>query len=317
MASLPHISVGGAVATATHGSGDATGSLASAVVALELITPDGEHLRIARGDDDFAGAVVSLGGLGVVTRLALETLPAYQVRQEVALDVPWETLLERFDEVTGAAHSVSVFTSWAEPAVRQVWFKRAEFDGDRSRDAFGGRWAAEPVHPLPGMDPAACTPQLGVPGPWHERLSHFRLEFTPSAGEELQSEYLVPRRNAVAAIEAVRELTPKVAPLLQTSEIRTVAADDLWLSPFPEDSVGFHFTWLPAGPEVAAVLPEVEAALLPLGARPHWGKVLTTPPERVRERYERYADFEALLRTYDPAGKLRNEMLDAYFPGAR
>lgn len=274
------------------------------------MTPDGEHLRIARGDDDFGGAAVSLGALGVVTRLALATLPAYEVRQEVALDVPWETLLERFDEVTGAAHSVSVFTSWAEPAVRQVWFKRAEFDGDRSRDAFGGRWAAEPVHPLPGMDPAACTQQLGVPGPWHERLSHFRLEFTPSAGEELQSEYLVPRRNAVAAIEVVRALAPKVAPLLQTSEIRTIAADDQWLSPFPEDSVGVHFTWLPLGTEVATVLPDVEGALLPLGARPHWGKLFAVDLRDVAATYPRIGDFRRLAERLDPAGKLRGPYLE-------
>jgi xylitol oxidase len=310
MASLPHISVAGAVATATHGSGDVTGSLASAVVGLELMTSDGERRRLERGDADFPGAVVSLGALGVMTRVALETVPAYEVRQEVALDVPWATLLERFDEITGAAHSVSVFTSWAEPSVRQVWFKRAESDGDGSRDPFGGRWATEAVHPLPGIDPAACTPQLGVPGPWHERLSHFRLEFTPSAGEELQSEYLLPRRHAVAAIEALRALAPQVAPLLQTSEIRTVAADGQWLSPFPEDSVGVHFTWLRRDAEVAAVLPDVEGALLPLGARPHWGKLFAVDLRDVAATYPRLGDFRELAERLDPSGKLRGPYLE-------
>ena len=309
MASLPHISVAGAVATATHGSGDTTGSLASAVVGLELMTSDGERARLGRGDADFAGAVVSLGALGVVTRVALETVPAYDVRQEVALDVPWDTLLERFDGVTAAAHSVSVFTSWAEPTVRQVWFKRTVADGEASPDPFGGRWATEPVHPLPGIDPAACTPQLGVPGPWHERLSHFRLEFTPSAGDELQSEYLLPRRNAVAAIEAMRALAPRVAPLLQTTELRTIAADDQWLSPFPEDSMAVHFTWLPRD-EVAAVLPDVEAALLPLGARPHWGKLFAVGLRDVGATYPRLGDFRRLTERLDPAGKLRGPFLE-------
>lgn len=313
MASLPHISVAGAVATATHGSGDVTGSLASAVVGLELMTSDGERVRLERGDADFAGAVVSLGALGVVTRVALETVPTYDVRQEVALDVPWDSLSERFDEITAAAHSVSVFTSWAEPTVRQVWFKRAGHDDDGRRESFGGRWATEAVHPLPGIDAAACTPQLGVPGPWHERLSHFRLEFTPSAGEELQSEYLLPRRHAVAAIEALRALSPQVAPLLQTSEIRTIAADDQWLSPFAEDSVGVHFTWLRRDAEVAAVLPAVEAALLALDARPHWGKLFAVELREVAATYPRFGDFRRLAERLDPARKLRGPYLERLF----
>jgi xylitol oxidase len=311
MASLPHISVAGAVATATHGSGDTTRSLAGAVVGLELMTPDGEHHRLARGDDDFAGAVVSLGALGVVTRLELETEPTYDVRQDVALDLPWDVLLERFDAITGAAYSVSIFTGWAEPAVRHVWFKSRVASGAEAGEAGRPaavdalRWADEPQHPVPGLDPVATTDQLGVPGPWHDRLSHFKLEFTPSAGAELQSEYLLPRRNAVAAIEAMRALGSAVGPVLQTTELRTIAADDLWLSPFAEDSVGVHFTWLPQDAEVAAVLPRVEEALMPLGARPHWGKVFAADLRDVAATYPRFGDFRALAERLDPAGKLR------------
>ncbi len=310
MASLPHISVAGAVATATHGSGDATKSLAGAVVGLELMTPDGRQHRLVRGEDEFAGAVVSLGALGVVTRVELETEPTYDVRQDVALDLPWDVLLERFDDVTGAASSVSVFTGWDEPAARQVWFKSrvpagAAADDGRPVSLPGLRWATEPQHPVPGMDPVACTEQLGVPGPWHDRLSHFKLEFTPSSGAELQSEYLLPRRNAATAIAALRSLGPVVAPQLQTSEIRTIAADDLWLSPFAEDSVGFHFTWLPHDADVAAVLPRLEEALLPLGARPHWGKIFAADLRDVAATYPRFGDFRALAGKLDPAGKLR------------
>jgi xylitol oxidase len=313
MASLPHISVAGAVATATHGSGDRTKSLAGAVVGLELMTPDGERRRLVRGDDGFPGAVVSLGALGVVTRVELETEPGYDVRQDVALDLPWDVLLERFDDVTGAAYSVSVFTGWDEPAARQVWFKSRVpanavadvADGGRPVALEDLRWATEPQHPVPGVDPVACTEQLGVPGPWHDRLSHFKLEFTPSSGAELQSEYLLPRRNAAAAIEALRALGPIIAPQLQTSEIRTVAADDLWLSPFDEDSVGLHFTWLPRDAEVAAVLPRLEEALLPLGARPHWGKLFAADLRDVAATYPRFDDFRALAGKLDPTGKLR------------
>ncbi|GAA1722009.1 FAD-binding protein [Isoptericola hypogeus] len=312
MASLPHISVAGAVATATHGSGDANQSLAGAVVGLELMTPAGELRRITRDEhpDVFPGTVVSLGALGVVTRVELATVPTFAVRQDVAEGLPWDAYLENFDAITSAAYSVSAFTSWDEPAVRHVWFKSVVgSDGGGVPQVPGARWSTVPVHPLPGVDASATTEQLGVTGPWHERLSHFRLEFTPSAGAEVQTEYLLPRRNAVAAIEAVRGLGPKVAPLLQTSEIRTVAADDLWLSPFDEPSVGLHFTWLPREADVRALLPDLEAALLPLGARPHWGKVSTVDPRDMAALYPRFGDFRDLAGRFDPDGRLHGGLV--------
>ncbi|WP_166844631.1 FAD-binding protein [Isoptericola sp. BMS4] len=312
LASLPHISVAGAVATATHGSGDRNQSLASAVVGLELMTPSGELRRLTRAEhpDVFPGAVVSLGALGVVTRLELATVPTYSVRQDVAADLPWDTFLESFDELTSAAYSVSAFTSWDEPAVRHVWFKQVVgLDGGAPPELPGLRWSAVPVHPLPGVDPSACTEQLGVPGPWHERLSHFRLEHTPSAGDELQSEYLLPRRNVAAAVEAMRRLGPRVAPLLATSEIRTIAPDDLWLSPFDEPSVGLHFTWLPREAEVRAVLPAMEEALLPLGARPHWGKVCDVDGPELAALFPRFDDFRKLALTFDPDGRLHGGLV--------
>ncbi|PFG44838.1 xylitol oxidase [Isoptericola jiangsuensis] len=313
LASLPHISVAGAVATATHGSGDANRCLAGDVVGLEVMTTAGELRRVTRAEhpDVFGGTVVSLGALGVVTRVELATSPTFAVRQDVAVDVPWETVLGSFDTLTGAAYSVSLFTSWAERSVRQVWFKSRVDDGvgERPEPLPGLGWATTELHPLPGVDPVACTPQLGVAGPWHERLSHFRLEFTPSAGDELQSEYLLPRRHAVEAIVALRRLAPRVAPLLQTSEVRTVAADDLWLSPFDEDSVALHFTWHPRGEDVAAVLPLLEEALLPLGARPHWGKLFALDPVALRELYPRFEDFRALAARFDPDGRLHGGYL--------
>ncbi|MCK9794368.1 FAD-binding protein [Isoptericola sp. 4D.3] len=320
LASLPHISVAGAVATATHGSGDTNQSLASAVEGLEIMTPGGELRRITRASDPevFPGTVVSLGALGVVTRVELRTVPAYVVRQDVAADVPWDTFLASLDAITSAAYSVSAFTSWDEPAVRHVWFKslaRADRPEVRGLAPEFLRWADVPVHPLPGVDPSACTEQLGVGGPWHERLSHFRLEFTPSAGDEVQSEYLLPRRNAVAAIEAMRALGPKVAPLLQTSEIRTVAADDLWLSPFDEASLALHFTWLPREDDVRALLPEVEAALLPLGARPHWGKVSTLDAPTAAALFPRFDEFRELAGRFDPQGRLHGGLVGRLLAG--
>ena len=316
LASLPHISVAGAVATGTHGSGERIGSLATQVVAVELITGAGETLRLARGDADFDGAVVALGALGVVTALELETEPAYDVAQTVFEGVRWDDALAGFDALQAAGDSVSLFTTWQDAnAIDQIWVKQRAGWGAASRtdmpdlSPFGGRPADGPRHPLPGIDPQPCTPQLGEPGPWFERLPHFRLAFTPSAGEELQSEYLVPRTDAVAAITALRALAPRIAPLLQVCEVRTVAADRLWLSmAYGTDAVALHFTWRLDQRAVTALLPEIEA-VLPETARPHWSKLFALGGE-LRARYPRWADFGRLRERCDPDGRFQNEFLE-------
>ena len=254
LASLPHISVAGAVATATHGSGDANGNLATAVAALELVTSSGELVTAARGDPDFDGMVVGLGALGVVTRLTLDVEPAYEVRQRVFEELAWDALFEHFDAITGSGYSVSVL-SYLGDTVDQVWVRSRVTDAPEvvRDDLFGARPATVDRHPILGLDPVNCTPQLGRPGPWSARLPYFRMGFTPSAGEELQSEYLVPREHAVAAIEAVRALADRIRPVLQVCEIRTIAADRLWMSPqYGRDSVGIHFTWALEPEAVAA-----------------------------------------------------------------
>ncbi|WUS95536.1 FAD-binding protein [Streptomyces sp. NBC_00708] len=317
LGSLPHISVAGAVATGTHGSGVGNRSLAVSVRTLSLVTADGGTRTLTRTDEDFAGAVVSLGALGVVTSLELDLVPAFDVRQWVYEDLPEATLTARFDEVMSAAYSVSVFTDWSPGPVGQVWLKqRAGGEGPAGMSAewLGARLADGPRHPIPGVPAVNCTEQRGVPGPWYQRLPHFRMEFTPSNGDELQSEYFVARADAVAAYEALARLRDRIAPVLQISEIRTVAADDLWLSPAHDrDSVAFHFTWVPDAAAVAPVVAGIEEALAPFGARPHWGKVFSTAPEVLRTLYPRYADFEALMLRYDPEGTFRNPFLDRCF----
>ena len=320
LASLPHISVAGAIATATHGSGDTNQGLGGAVVGLELVTGTGEVLELRRGQDGpvpFEAAVVHLGALGILTHVTLAVEPAFEVRQDVYQDLPWASLEQHFDAITGAAYSASVFTRWNEDAADQVWLKsRVDALAERGElahgeDFFGARRATTALHPLPGISAQNCTEQLGVGGPSHERLPHFKMEFTPSNGAELQSEYLVPREHAVAAIAAVRSLRERVVPLLQITEIRTMAADGLWLSPAgAHDAVGLHFTWLPRQSEVEALLPVLEEALAPFDARPHWGKLFTTDAARLAELYPRLGDFAQLVETLDPAGVFRNDYLD-------
>src|ERR1700742_2967883 len=319
MASLPHISVAGSCATATHGSGDRNQNLPSAVRALELVTASGELIRLEAGGADFPGAVVGLGGLGVVTTMELEIVPAFEVQQYVYEGIPAEAVTASFEEIFGSAYSVSVFTDWQGGTGNRIWQKaRADTPataGGGAAQWLGGALADGPRNPVPGMSPTNATEQGGVPGPWHERLPHFRLAFTPSNGEELQSEYLVGRDVAGPVFKAIAALRDQIVPVLQIGEIRTTAADDLWLSmAYQRDTVGFHFTWIKDEAAVAPVVSALEAALAPFGARPHWGKVFSTSPETIRGVYPRYDDFVALLGRYDPDGKFRNEFMDRYFP---
>ncbi|MFD0308517.1 D-arabinono-1,4-lactone oxidase [Streptomyces sp. NPDC127119] len=306
MASLPHISVAGSVATGTHGSGNANGSLASPVREVELVLADGSVLAVDRDDARFGGAVTSLGALGVVTALTLDLEPDFEVAQHVFGPLLLAGL--DFETVSASAYSVSLFTDWQRSGFVQAWVKRRT---DVPWDGFP--WAepaAEAMHPVPGMPAVNCTQQFGVPGPWHERLPHFRPEFTPSSGAELQSEYLLPRAYAVDALHAVDAIRGTVAPVLQICEVRTVAADSQWLSPaYGRDTVAFHFTWVE---DTAAVLPVVrrlEQALAPFDARPHWGKVFTAEASDLRGRYPRMADFKALVEELDPTGTFRNDFV--------
>ena len=320
LGSLPHISVAGACATATHGSGSRIGNLASAVRALELVTADGGLASLGRDADGdrFRGAVVGLGALGIVTTLTLDLVPAYQVRQYVYEDLPASELTSHFGEILGAAYSVSVFTDWQGSHHNQVWLKHRDGDPETFRAGrpwHGARPAGGPRHPVPGMPAAPATQQRGVPGPWHERIPHFRPGFAPSSGTELQSEYLLPRQAAVQAITALAGLGDLFAPVLQVAEIRTVAADECWMSTcYRQDSVALHFTWTLDPGAVRPVVAAIEELLVPLGARPHWGKVFGMTPRAVRARYPRWGDFRALVRALDPAGKFRNDFMDAYFP---
>jgi xylitol oxidase len=307
-ASLPHISVGGAIATATHGSGADNQSLAAGVSAFELVDATGELRRFRRGDVDFEGAVVSLGALGLVTRVSLDVVPAFDLRQYVFEKLPWSAVESDLDAILAGGYSVSLFTLWDEPAVGTVWIKTKDELG--RQPYFGASPAIQARNPVPSAHAENATEQLGVAGPSYDRLPHFRLGFTPSSGDELQSEYVVPRRYGAAAVAELRQLSSVLAPLLLVSEIRAIAADTLWLSPFyDQDSVAFHFTWQPRPAEVLAALPQIESALAPFGVRPHWGKLFVESP---RARYPKLPEFCRLARDLDDGGKFQNAFLRRY-----
>jgi len=316
LASLPHISIAGACSTATHGSGERNGNLATAVSALEIVNAAGEVMQLSRQKNgpEFLGAVVGLGALGAISKVTLNVQPTFQVSQYVYENLPFSQLKYDFDAIEAAAYSVSLFTDWREKRINEVWLKcrmdqKAGFDAPV--EFFGAKKATRNLHPIAELSAENCTEQLGVPGPWYERLPHFKMGFTPSAGKELQSEYFVPRRNAVDAIFAVERLHEQISPLLLITELRTIAADELWMSPcYHQDSVAIHFTWKQDWPAVSKVLPLIERELAPFHPRPHWGKLFTLRPAQLQAAYEKRSDFLALVRQFDPNGKFRNDFLN-------
>jgi alditol oxidase len=315
LASLPHISVAGSCATATHGSGVKNSNLATAVSSIEFVDAAGEIVNLSRKDgDQFQGAVVGLGALGFVTKLTLDLEPTFNMKQYVYLDLPMGELEKNFDVIMSSGYSVSFFTDWKDKNMTEVWVKSKVVDGETATpppELFGAKLATRNMHPVKEQSAEDCTDQMGIPGPWYERMPHFKMGFQPSTGKELQAEFFVPIEHAYEAIMAIEELHEKITPHLFVSEIRTVHEDNLWMSPcYKKNCVTLHTTWKQETDTVMKLLPLVEAQLAPFNARPHWAKLFTMQPSVLQSRIERLADFKQLVDNYDPKGKFRNAFLN-------
>ncbi|WP_113926262.1 FAD-binding protein [Cognataquiflexum aquatile] len=320
LASLPHISVAGTIATATHGSGVDNGNLSTGVVAIEFVNAKGELVQLSKEKDpDFFGAVVGLGGFGPVTKVTLDLLPTFEVAQVVYMDMPMTALKENFQEIMASGYSVSFFLDWKSDNVNEVWIKRKVVPGetlDFPEEFYGAKQAKVHMHPVQEMSAESCSEQLAIPGPWYERLPHFKMEFQPSAGKELQSEYFVPMANGYEALMAVKEMADQISSHLFISEIRSIKADELWMSTcYQRDSIAVHTTWKQEIPEVMALLPKMEAKLEPFSPRPHWAKLFTISSQKLQERYPKMEEFKSLLAKHDPEGKFRNGFLDEHLYG--
>jgi xylitol oxidase len=286
-----------------------------------VVTADGEVQVLSRERDDrFQGAVVNLGAIGVVTKVTLDVQPTFQVAQVVYENLSMDQLEHHLEEIFAGGYSVSLFTDWQNHRISQVWVKRRVQPGsppEFAPELLGAKLATRKLHPLPGHSAESCTEQMGIPGPWYERLPHFRINFTPSSGAELQSEYLIPREKGYQAILAVEQLRDHVTPHLLISEVRTIEADRLWASTaYQRPSMGIHFTWKPEWPAVKSVLPMIEAKLAPFGARPHWGKLFTMAAPQIKPLYPEMSQYQGLMAHYDPQGKFRNRFLESNIYGA-
>ncbi|MBT9331218.1 FAD-binding protein [Paracidobacterium acidisoli] len=315
LASLPHVTVAGACATATHGSGNHNGNLSTAVAGLEMVTGTGEvvHLSAEKDGDRFHGVVVGLGALGIATRVTLRMQTRFLMSQVVYQNMPFSVLEHHLDEIFASGYSVSLFTDWQNHRATQVWIK-SRLTGDTplhsAPEFHGATLAKQNLHPVTGHSAESCTEQMGVPGPWYERMPHFKMNFTPSSGQELQTEYFVPRERGYEAILAVEKLRDEITPHLFVSELRTIDADNLWMSPcYHRPSMTLHFTWKPEWPAVKQILPKIEAALAPFAFRPHWAKMFTVAPATIHAQYERLADFRNLVKEYDPQRRFANDFL--------
>jgi len=321
LASLPHISVAGSIITATHGSGVSNGNLATTVIALEIVTAEGniQHFSKEQDEDTFNGLVVNLGAIGIITKVTLAVEPTFKVQQNVYEKLPLMQLKDNFEAIVAAGYSVSLFTDWLTDNINQVWIKsRTENLSlyNFEPEFYGATAATQNRHPILEMPAENCTEQMGVPGPWHERLPHFKMGFTPSSGVELQSEYFIPRQHAVEAILAIARLGKQINSHLLISEIRTIAADNLWLSPcYKQSCVALHFTWKQDWPAVSKLLPIIEKELAPFNVRPHWGKLYSMAPDVLASRYEKLPVFKNLVSQFDPKGKFRNEFLNTTIYG--
>ncbi|MEP7254059.1 MAG: D-arabinono-1,4-lactone oxidase, partial [Ginsengibacter sp.] len=316
LASLPHISIAGAIATATHGSGLKNGNLSSVVSGLEMVLASGEVIHLSREKDGekFFAAVVGLGALGIVTKVTLNIVPTFFVRQDVYQDLPLSELEKHFNEIQESGYSVSLFTDWQKQSINETWIKKKTDKDDTSKSTaefFGGKAATKNLHPIAELSAENCTEQMGVPGKWYERLPHFKMGFTPSSGKELQSEYFVPIENGVEAIMAIQKLGKLIGPHLFISEIRTIDADEFWMSPcYKQQSMTIHFTWKQDWPAVKKLLPIIENELSPFNAKPHWGKLFTMPYSRLRTLHPKMNEFREMAASLDPKGKFRNDFLE-------
>jgi xylitol oxidase len=318
MASLPHVSIAGAIATGTHGSGDRLGNLSTAVAALDIVCATGDLVTIRRGDPNFDGAVVALGALGIVTRVTLDIQPTFEMRQDAFEGLPWGTLLSDFDTVMSAGYSVSLMTSWSEPTVTRLWVKTHLARGVERATSMADLGAAPAPHPSarPTAEAIARLNPFGASGPWSERLPHFRPNAELGPPGQLQSEYMVPRAQATAAIAKLRTIGERIDRHLWTTEIRSMAADRLWLSPaYGVDCVAIHFSWQRELEAVEAMTAEIEAMLLPLGGRPHWGKIMHARSEQLAPLYPKLPEFRELAQSYDADGKFRNQFVDLHVFG--
>lgn len=305
LASLPHISIAGSVATGTHGSGITNQNLANQILSLHVVLEDGTLKKISKGEELFDPLVVGLGLGVVVYKYEMKIEKTFNIRQVIYEEISRIELQRDFDSIMSSAYSVSYFTDWSNLGRGNLWckFRASEIIPD---SIAGSKKANQKYHPIPSFNPEACTDQLEIPGPWHERLPHFKLEFTPSAGDEIQSEFFLDIKDASDAISALEKIASEIYPLLWISEIRTIAADNLWLSgSYHRTTAAIHFTWKRSD-AIYPLIKKIETLLSQFAYRPHWGKAFFARPDYLKRVFPQVDEFKKVIMGLDPSQKFSN-----------
>lgn len=308
LASLPHVSIAGATATGTHGSGDTNQVMAACMSGIELVDGEGELRTIDSGHPDLKALSVGLGAFGIFTTLTVDVEPSYLVQGAYFRETSWQNLLDNLDDVMASAYSVNLHAAYSDTNVRGIWSKY-RLEGSEPLDLPDELFGMTRVE---GQLTPGKNTIINEPGPWSERLAHFTPESAPSAeGDELQTEYFVDRKHGAAAINALRKMGADLDPHLHGTEIRTVASDDLWLSPcYRRETLSLGMTWRKHEPEVRALLPRMEEALAPFEARPHWAKLFAYDRSALLDQFEHLDATLTLAESYDPNGTFNNPYLE-------
>ncbi|KAI1700234.1 d-arabinono-1,4-lactone oxidase domain-containing protein [Ditylenchus destructor] len=272
-------------------------------------------------DPELKAIAVGLGAFGVITQVELEVEPTFNLTNYVFVNMPEQDIYDHFDEIENLGYSVQLFTDFSTPGVwDQVWvWVRSDENSNvgNMQNLYGATRTHEQVTAIEALPPTYLMEQ-GKEQPWYYGLVDYHLGLSGFDGAEIQSEYFMPYENAIPAIQAVSNFSDLIAPRVYTMLIRTIKGDDLWMSEsFNETTVAIHFTWKPNMTAVMEVLPQIEQALLPYGARPHWGKVFAQGPETYLHRYPKLNQWKQLAETLDPTHKFRNKFLeDTVFTGS-
>uniref|UniRef100_A0A915D0Y3 FAD-binding PCMH-type domain-containing protein n=1 Tax=Ditylenchus dipsaci TaxID=166011 RepID=A0A915D0Y3_9BILA len=319
MASLGEISIAGAINTAVHGSGAGIGNLATQVLGLQMVLADGSVVQYSKGQNDteLAAATVGLGALGIVTQVTLQAQPTYNLAINVFENMDMSVLDTQLYNITHSGYAINMWSTFGTPGVLdQVWITtKVDSNGVNAygnvSQLYGAPAATAQSSPIAALPPTYVVPQMGIVGPYYERLTDYDLGLSGQEGQQTQSEYYVDFDDFVPALKALQTLSAEINAVVYVALFRITEKDELWMSPqYKKTTMAIHFSWQPKLDQVMALLPKIEAALAPFNPIPHWGKLYTLKPEQYLPLLPKYPEWREQVELHDPTHKFRNKWLE-------